>query len=160
MRMLGRVAVTATVLMAGVPAFAEQSAVTLDGKSISVTYTPAKGKVTAGQPWKIGDAFRADADLVFKGAMVPKGEYSVWVLPAADKWQLIISKQKSGKTYDPKMDAGRVNMTLTKPSAPAEASRVTLTKVAALAAKIEVATQDSVATAQFRLDRVGSNSEW
>jgi hypothetical protein len=149
---------TAALLVACVPAIAEQSSVTLDGKAIAVSWTPvAKGKPAV---WKIADSFKADADLVFKGVMVPKGEYSLWVLPAADKWQLIISKQTGARPYDAKMDAGRVNMTLTKPSAAVGASRVTLTKAAALAAKLEIASEGTVATTQFRLDRVGSNSEW
>ena len=148
----------AALLIAYVPAIAEQSSVTLDGKAISVSWTPAaKGKASV---WRVGDTFKTDADLVFRGVMMPKGEYALYVLPAADKWQLIISKQTGPKAYDPKLDVGRVNMALTTASVPAPASRLTLTKVAALAAKLEIASDSTVATTQFRLDRVGSNSEW
>jgi hypothetical protein len=148
---------TLALLLACLPALAEQSTVSLDGKAISVTSTPAAAKSKTAV-LKIADTFKTDADLVFKGAMVPKGEYSLYVQPAADKWLLIISKPS--KAYDSKLEVGRANMTLTKPPAPAATSRVTLTKAAAFAAKLEVASGDTVATAQFRLDRVGSNSEW
>ena len=149
--------VTAALLLAGMPALAEQSAVSLDGKAISVSYTPAAAKGKAAIQ-KIADTFKTDADLVFKGAMVPKGEYSLYVLTAGDKWQLIISKP--GKAYDAKLELGRVNMLPSKAPAAAEGTRVTLTKVAALAAKLEVASDGTAAFAQFRLDRVGANSEW
>jgi hypothetical protein len=161
--------IAAAALLYGFALYAEQAAVTLDGKAISVSYTGASlkaGKIPAGQVWKIGaataPAFHTDADLVFKGAMVPKGDYSLYVLATPDKWQLIISKATGAKAsaYDPKMDVGRVNMVMAKAPAPVETVRVTLTKVAAMAAKLEIAGENTAATAQFRLDRAGADSEW
>jgi len=167
-------ALAAMVLMAGVAAHAQQSAVTLDGKTITVKYAPSamKGRKIFGtavpynQVWKIGETSAAtlhtDADIVFKGVTVPKGDYSLYVLVAADKWQLVINKQTGPKaaTYNPKFDVGRVAMTLAKPPAAVENSRLTLTKSAAMAAKIEIAWENTTATAQFHLDRVAGDSEW
>jgi hypothetical protein len=171
-----RVAVIATMAVtAGVTACAQQpAAVTLDGKAITIKYTPSamKGRKIFGssvpynQVWKIGDAaaptLHTGADIVFKGVTVPKGDYSLYVLVAADKWQLIINKQTGLKAanYDPKMDVGRVLMTQAKAPAPLETSRLTLTKAAAMAAKIEIAWENTIGTVQFHLDRVAGDSEW
>lgn len=159
----------ALLLCLSVALFAEQATVTLDGKAISVNYAGAAlkaRKIPAGQVWKIGDAnapaFHTDADIVFKGAMVPKGDYTLYVLATTEKWQLIVSRATGAKaaTYDPKLDVARVNMIIAKAPGPIETSRVSLTKVAAMAAKLEVAGENTIATAQFRLDRAGADSEW
>jgi hypothetical protein len=150
-------ALAAIVLITGVAAFAQQSAVTLDGKAITVKYAPA-----AVQDRKIFGTLHTDTDIVFKGVAVPAGNYSLYVLLAADKWQLIINKQTGPKAanYDPKLDVGRVSMVMAKAPAPVETSKIALTKVAAMAAKIEIAWENVVATTQFHLDRVAGDSEW
>ena len=150
-------ALAAIILTTGVAAFAQQSAVTLDGKAITVKYAPA-----AVQDRKFFGTLHTDADIVFKGVAVPAGNYSLYVLVAADKWQLIVNKQTGPKAanYDPKLDVGRVSMVMAKAPAPVETSRLALTKVAAMAAKIEIAWENVVATTQFHLDRVAGDSEW
>ena len=149
--------------------------VTIEGKTISVKFagSPMKGRkifgttVAFNQVWKIGEgstaALHSDADLVFQGFTVPKGDYTLYVLPVdATKWQLIINKAIGPKaaTYDQKLDVGRVAMKLAPAPAPIETSRVGLIKSAALAARIEVAWENTVAQSSFHLDRVGGNSEW
>jgi len=132
---------------------AEQTAVTVDGKNISVKYDPAV------KDRKVIASFHSDADLVFKGLTVPKGDYSLYVLIAADKWQLAVNKAKSG-AYDPKLDVGRVAVNLAKAPAKIENCKLTLTKTAPLAAKLEIAFENSVGTVPFHLDRVAGDSEW
>jgi hypothetical protein len=80
--------------------------------------------------------------------VVPKGDYSLYLLADADKWQLIISKQtgQKAKVYDPKMDLGRVPMVLRSAPAPVEICTVTLSKSAARAARLELALQDTIAS--------------
>src|ERR1035441_5963317 len=97
----------------------EQVSVVIQGKTITVKYAaPAMNgrkifgaAVPYGQVWRIGDkaapALHTDADLAFYGLTVPKGDYTLYVLPAADKWQLIVSRQTGAAAYDPKMDVGR-----------------------------------------------------
>ena len=153
---------------------AGQSSVTLDGKSIAVQYAPMSkngrqvfgGVVPYNKVWCVGDksaaVLRAGADLAFPGVVVPKGDYSLYVLPAPDKWQLIINKQTGAKalTYDSKLDIGRLPMKLAKSPAPVETLRVTLTKTAAMAARLEVAFDGAVATVPVRLDRIVADPEW
>jgi Protein of unknown function (DUF2911) len=165
----------ASCAIAPAQAPAPGQSVTIDGKAISVKFSgPAMkgrkvfgGAVPFNQVWKIGDnsaaAFHTDADLVFQGFTVPKGDYTLYVLPVdAAKWQLIINKATGAKalTYDQKLDVGRVAMKIAAALAPIETCRVSLVKSAAMAARIEVAWENVVAQASFHLDRVGGNSEW
>ena len=153
MKSFGFAAILALIM--GATAIA-QSSVSLDGNAISIQFKGAK--IAENAPI----AFHTSADLVFKGATVPKGDYSLYVIPAAGKWTLVINKATGAKAaiHDPKLDVGRVAMVMGSASAPAAAAKVALNKVAALAAKIEIASENAVATAQFRLDRVAGDSEW
>ena len=82
--------------------------------------------------------------------------------PMAPQWQLAINKATGAKaaTYDPKSDLGRIPMTMGKAPAPAPNCKMTLTKTAALAAKLEVAWESAIASAPFHLDTVGADREW
>jgi hypothetical protein len=151
-----------------------QTSLTVEGNNISVKYSAPSvkgrkifgGVVPYNQVWRIGEnaaaAFHTDADIVFKGVNVSKGDYTLYVLVAADKWQLIINKQSGPKAlaYDPKMDLGRVVMSLAKPAAPVETCKLTLTKTAAMAGKLELAWENTVASVPFYLDKAPGDSEW
>jgi hypothetical protein len=151
-----------------------QTSLTIEGNNISVKYSAPSvkgrkifgGVVPYNQVWRVGEStaavFHTDADIVFKGVNVPKGDYTLYVLVAADKWQLIINKQSGPKalTYDPKMDLGRVVMSLAKPAAPVETCKLTLTKTAAMAGKLELAWENTAASVPFYLDKAPGDSEW
>lgn len=152
----------------------DQSAVSIEGQSIVVKYAAPSmqgrkifgAAVPYGKVWRVGDnsavALHSDSDLVFKGVAVPKGDYTLYVLVDAGKWQLIINKQTGPRAvnYDPKLDVGRVPMNLGKSSAAVETCRIALSKTAARAAKIEITWDHTVASAPFHLDRVAGDSEW
>ena len=150
----------------------EQTSVALQGKTIEVKYSaPAMNgrkifgaALPYGQVWRIGDkaapSFHTDADLAFYGATIPKGDYTLYILPEAGVWHLIISKQTGPGPYNPKMDVGRAQMTLGKSTAPVEICKVTLTKTAALSAKLEVTWENTVASVPFRLDMANSDKDW
>lgn len=83
--------------------------------------------------WRAGantaTALHTDADLDIAGLLVPKGDYSLYVnVKDPEKWQLIVNKQtrQSGLTYDQAQDLGRVPMNMSKPSAPIETYKITL----------------------------------
>lgn len=147
----------AFVSFMGAAAVAQQQTVaTIDGHAITVKYAaPAATNRAAA-------TFQTQADLAFKGVNVPKGEYTIYVLADGAKWQLAINKATGPKAvaYDPKLDLGRLPMTMTKAPAPATACKMTLTKIAAMAAKLEVSWNDWLATVSFHLDRGGSDTEW
>jgi hypothetical protein len=76
-----------------------------DGKTVIVDYSSprAKGRkifggiVPYGQVWRAGaneaTTFVLNTDLVVGGKMVPAGSYTIFALPDADKWTLIINKK-------------------------------------------------------------------
>ena len=134
----------------------QQTSTTIEGQTITVKYAPPAAKN------RIAASFHTDADLAFKGVSVPKDDYTVYVLADGSQWQLALNKATGAKaaTYDPKLDLGRVPMTMGKPASPAAGCKITLAKTAALAAKLEVAWNDAVASAPFHLDRGASDSEW
>jgi archaellum component FlaF (FlaF/FlaG flagellin family) len=153
----------------------DSASVTINGKTMAVKYSAvsAKGRKIFGgvvpfnRVWQIGDGsqvtFHTDTDLVFKGFVVPKGDYTLYVLPVdAKNWQLIVNKQTgpTALTYDAKLDVGRTAMTVTAAPAPVETLRLAVVKTAATAAKIEIAWENIVASARFNPDRSGSNTEW
>jgi Protein of unknown function (DUF2911) len=146
----------AALLGSAAAGFAEQqTSVAIDGNAITVKYTPPAAKK------RLMASLHTNADLAFKGVRVPKGDYTVYVLTDSAQWQIAINKAIGTKaaTYDAKLDLGRVNMTMGK-GAPTPDAKVTLTKIAALAAKLEVAWNDVVASAPFHLDRGANDREW
>jgi len=111
-----------------------------DGKTIKIDYSSprAKGRkifgdasekalVPYGQIWRTGanDAttFVTDTNLNVGGQAVPAGSYTIFTVPKADAWSLVISKKTGewGTDYPgEKEDLVRVPMTVSKTSAPVE----------------------------------------
>ncbi len=83
-----------------------------DGKTITVDYSSPRmkgrkiygGLVPFGQVWRAGaneaTTFVTTADVVVGGKAVPAGSYTIFSVPNADKWTLIISK-KTGEWGTP-----------------------------------------------------------
>jgi hypothetical protein len=83
-----------------------------DGKTVIVDYSSprAKGRkifgglVPFGQVWRAGaneaTTFVLNTDLTVGGRPVPAGSYTIFVVPEADKWTLIINK-KTGEWGTP-----------------------------------------------------------
>jgi hypothetical protein len=111
-----------------------------DGKTIKIDYSSprAKGRkifgdasekalVPYGQIWRTGandsTTFVTDANLNVGGKAVPAGSYTIFTVPKADAWSLVISKKTGewGTDYPgEKEDLVRVPMTVSKTSAPVE----------------------------------------
>lgn len=76
-----------------------------EGKTISTVYSSPhmKGRkiyghlVPFGKVWRTGaneaTTFVTTSDLVAGGATVPAGKYTIFTVPEADKWTLIINKK-------------------------------------------------------------------
>ena len=142
------------------------TAVSFGPKMISIRYSApsVKGRKIFGPGgllskdptypvWRAGandaTAFNTDADLIIGNLPVPKGAYTLYCLVSdPDNWQLIISKEigQWGLTYHPKEDLGRVKMTMSKPPAPVEKYRMTLTSTGPTSAQLEIAWENHVAT--------------
>ena len=107
---------------------------TVDGAAISIEYgrpflkgrTIGKDVAPNGQIWRAGadeaTTIKTDKPLKFGTLAVPAGTYTLWVVPGAKDWQLVISKATGqwGTQYREGQDLGRVSMSVGTAKAPAE----------------------------------------
>ncbi|MBI3646019.1 MAG: DUF2911 domain-containing protein [Acidobacteriales bacterium] len=106
-----------------------------DGNTVTIDYSSPRMKgrkifgelVPFGKVWRTGaneaTTFVAGADVTVGGQNVPAGSYTIFTIPEADKWTLVISKKtgESGMDYPgPGEDLGRVAMSVSKTAAPVE----------------------------------------
>ncbi|MGB2606228.1 MAG: DUF2911 domain-containing protein [Candidatus Sulfotelmatobacter sp.] len=105
------------------------------GKTIKTNYSSPRmkgrkiygGLVPFGEVWRTGaneaTTFVTSADIVIGGKSVPAGSYTIFTVPNADKWTLIINKKTGewGIPYKYESDElARVNMKVSKLPAPVE----------------------------------------
>jgi hypothetical protein len=106
---------------------------TIDGAKIQVTYgrpylkgRPLSQLAPNGQWYRLGadeaTTLVSNKPLMFGSLMVPAGTYTLFTLPAATGWKLIINKQNGqwGTDYDEKQDFGRVDLKTDKLPKPVE----------------------------------------
>jgi hypothetical protein len=112
--------------------------VSLNGKDVSISYNSPSmrgrvimgGLVPYGKVWRTGanpaTTIKTDADLMIGTALVPAGTYTLFTLPSADTWKLIINKQTGqwGLTYNADQDLARVDMMKAALPAPQEAMSI------------------------------------
>jgi hypothetical protein len=108
--------------------------VAVAGGTIHIAYnTPSMrgrkimgGVVPYGQVWRTGanpaTTVVTSAPLKFGDLLVPAGTHTLFSLPSADAWQLILSNDVGewGLAYKPNMDLGRVPMKAKPMAAPQE----------------------------------------
>ena len=117
---------TATVAISGKKLTISYSAPSMRGRKIMGALVPY------GRWWRTGadsaTTFQTEADLDIGGLKVPKGAYTIYTLPGAKEWLLIVNKQvgQFGTEYDQKQDLGRVKMTLAQTPAPVERFKIEL----------------------------------
>ena len=142
------------------------ASVMIGGKTVSVRYSAPSvrgrkifgpGGLLSQDPtypaWRAGansaTAFHSDADLDIGGLQVPKGDYTLYAWIAdPEQWQLILSKQTGqwGLTYEPKMDLGRVKMTMSKPAAPIETYKIILSSTGPKSAELKLEWENHIAS--------------
>lgn len=114
----------------------------IDGKKLSIAYSSPSirgrkimgGLVPFGTVWRTGadnaTTFQTEADLVIgdNGLKVPKGTYTIYTLPGANEWQLIVNKQTGqwGTEYSQGRDLGRVRMNLAQTPAVVQSLKIEL----------------------------------
>jgi hypothetical protein len=146
--------------------------VTIGGKTISVAYcAPSRrgrkifGGADALQPdntiWRAGadsaTSLHTDADLEFPGVKLPKGDYTLYIALNTGKWDLVISKQtgqwginRDGSTsLNKAQEVGRVHLTMSKPPAPVELYKITLSSAGGNKGKLELAWENVTASVTF-----------
>jgi len=140
--------------------------VRIDGARISVAYSaPSRRKrvIFGGlepynKVWRAGandaTALHTDADLNMEGLAIPKGDYTLFVWLDEKQWLLIVNKQtgQTGLEYDLKRDLGRVPMTMSRPPRTIERFRITLSKTGPGEGRLELAWENTVASAGFTVN--------
>ncbi|HWW16418.1 MAG TPA: DUF2911 domain-containing protein [Candidatus Dormibacteraeota bacterium] len=119
----------------GKPSPAASATCDLGGKTVKTDYSSPRMKgrkiygdlVPFGQVWRTGaneaTTFVASADVVVGGKTVPAGSYTIFTVPTADKWTLIINKKTGewGIPYKYESDElARIDMKASKLPAPVE----------------------------------------
>lgn len=134
-----------------------------DGKTITIDYSRPSlkgrkmigGQNPYGKVWRTGaneaTTFVTTADLMVGGKHVPAGNYTLYSIPEADKWTLIINKQTGqwGTIYDEKQDLVRVPMKVGKTSSPVEQFTISLDKAGAKAATLKLEWADTQASEEI-----------
>jgi hypothetical protein len=110
-----------------VPGFAQQPAASQpvnstctfeDGKEARISYTPPvdtpkKRELVRDKMWTPADqpmTLFLNGRVSLAGTTIPPGAYSLHVVPAKDKWTLVVNKDVSGHVYDPGQDLVRSPM--------------------------------------------------
>ena len=148
-----------------------KASLTAGGKTISIQYSApsVRGRRIFGAGgvvsrdgtypvWRAGandaTAFHTDADLDVGGLNVPKGDYTLFVLVKdPDAWELIINKQTHqwGLNYDPAQDLGRVKMAMSKPAAPIETLKYTLSKADGKEVRLQLEWESHIASVLIKV---------
>jgi hypothetical protein len=109
-----------------------------DGRQVYIRYNPVSAKndkAPNGKPWAPGGApmtLFTEAQLNFAGATIPMGAYTVYPIPARDKWTLVVNKNVTpGTAYDEKQDLVRAAIETEQVSQPADALEVAFAHVGA-----------------------------
>jgi len=146
-----------------------QTTVTIAGKTITIKYSAPSvrgrqifgdGGLISHDPnypvWRAGansaTALHTDANLDIKGLTVPAGDYTLFVNVAdPDNWELIVSKDTKewGLAYKKDKDLGRVKMDMSKPAAPIEVYKMTLSTTGGNAGTLQLEWENHVASVPF-----------
>lgn len=120
----------------------ETVSIDLNGQQFSITYGRPYlkqrefGKEVApdGEVWRLGadEATKLTVPSAVKvqgGPELAAGSYSLWAIPATDKWTLIVNKQANvwGTRYDQSQDLARFDLPVEK-TAPVEEFTIALVK--------------------------------
>jgi len=143
-----------------------QASVMVGGKAITIRYSAPSvrgrkifgpGGLLSRDPtypvWRAGanssTSLQTAADLSAGILHIPKGEYTLYVsVKDPDAWELIVSKETGqwGLDYHPEKDLGRVKMTMSKPAAPVEHLKYTLTAEGTDAVKLQLEWENHIGT--------------
>jgi hypothetical protein len=139
------------------------TSVTINGKKLTLAYSAPSirgrkimgGLVPYGRVWRTGadnaTTFQTDAALDIGGLKVPKGTYTIYTLPGASQWQLIVNKQTGqwGTEYNQGQDLGRVKMTLAQTPSPVEKLKIELLATSANQGLLKLTWEKTVVSVPF-----------
>ncbi len=115
------------------------------------------GLVPFGRVWRTGanaaTTLVTEADLTIGTARVPRGTYTLYTIPTATGWTLIVNRQTGqwGTQYDPSRDLVRIPMQSTTLRQPVEQFTISLRRARAGANTLELAWENTLASVPFRV---------
>jgi hypothetical protein len=135
-----------------------------DGKTVTIQYSRPSmrsrkvfgGLVPYDQVWRTGanaaTSLKTDADLTIGGTNVPAGSYTLYTLPGANSWKLIINKQTGqwGTEYSEGQDLARVDMKVSKLPSPMETFTISLDKTGPTSAGLKLGWEDTAASVDIQ----------
>jgi len=135
-----------------------------DGKTVSIQYSRPSmrgrkifgGLVPYDQVWRTGanaaTSLKTDVDLNIGGASVAAGNYTLYTLPGASSWKLIINKQTGqwGTEYDQSQDLARVDMKVSQRSSPLEEFTISFDKTGGNSATLKLEWDTTVASVEVK----------
>ncbi len=102
-----------------------------DDRQVYIRYNPVSAKSEKpanGKAWAPGGApmtLFTEAPLTLGGSPIPIGAYTVYPIPAKDKWSLVVNKNvAAGSAYDERQDIARTVMETDQVSQPADTLEV------------------------------------
>jgi hypothetical protein len=117
---------SASIVIAGKPINIEYYAPSMHGRKVMGGLVPFGVVWCTGANW--ATKITTEGNLEMGGLKLPAGSYSIWTLPNANEWTLIINKQ-TGQfhlNYDASQDFGRTKMNLKKLDSPVETFKIDL----------------------------------
>ena len=131
-----------------------------DGKTVTIQYSRPSmrgrkifgGLVPYGEVWRTGanaaTSLKTDTALMIGSASVPAGSYTLYSLPTATSWKLIISKQTGqwGTEYNQAQDLARVDMKVSQRSSPLEEFTISFDKTGGSSATLKLEWDTTIAS--------------
>jgi hypothetical protein len=135
-----------------------------DGKTVTIQYSRPSmrgrkifgGLVPYDEVWRTGanaaTSLKTDVALTIGGASVPAGSYTLYTLPGASAWKLIINKQTGqwGTEYDKSQDLARVDMKVSQRSSPLEEFTISFEKTGGGSATLKLEWDTTVASVDVK----------
>jgi hypothetical protein len=135
-----------------------------DGRTVTIDYSRPSmrsrkifgGLVPYDQVWRTGanaaTSLKTDVDLSIGGTTVPKGNYTLYTLPGANGWQLIVNKQTGqwGTEYNQAQDLARIPMKVTQRSSGLELFTISFDKTGGNAATLKLEWENTIASVDVK----------
>jgi Protein of unknown function (DUF2911) len=135
-----------------------------DGRTVTINYSRPSirgrkifgGLVPYNEVWRTGanaaTSLKTDVALTIGGASVPAGSYTLYTLPGATSWKLIINKQTGqwGTEYDKSQDLARVDMKVSQRSSPLEEFTISFDKTSGNSATLKLEWDTTVASVDVK----------
>jgi len=135
-----------------------------DGNTVTIDYSRPSmrsrkvfgGLVPYDQVWRTGanaaTSLKTSVDLTIGGTTVPKGNYTLYTLPGANSWQLIVNKQTGqwGTEYNQAQDLARIPMKVTQRSSGLELFTISFDKMGADAGTLKLEWENTLASVDVK----------